>query len=160
MISRSTHLENIKGIVPQGPETICTPPLWTWLSKTKSISNRFALGSLRTHLKREQFAALTQLFCTLLALRRGGPTELRGSSTTMWISTGCVCSPLHCREINMYMRGPFSACLTHQTMMKYSNNYYHRSDLCSCLYLIVSSPSLCVFAALTPHGPIKGLLSG
>lgn len=26
VISGSTHLEHIKGIVPQGPETICTPP--------------------------------------------------------------------------------------------------------------------------------------
>lgn len=103
--SRSTHPEDIKEIVPQGPETICTPLLWTQLSKMKSISNCFALGFWRIHLKWEQFAALMQLFHTSLILRGDGLTDLRRNSTTMWISTGCVCSLLHCRKTKNIQEG-------------------------------------------------------
>lgn len=103
--SGSTHPEDIKEIVPQGPETICTPLLWTQLSKMKSISNCFALGFRRIHLKWEQFAALMQLFHTSLILRGDGLTDLRRNSTTMWISTGCVCSLLHCRKTKNIQEG-------------------------------------------------------
>lgn len=46
MISGSTQPENIKGIVPQGSETIYTPLSWMHLSKVKSNPNCLSVRSL------------------------------------------------------------------------------------------------------------------
>lgn len=122
-ISGPTHLENIKGIVPWGPETICTPPPRTWLFPKR---NPFLIASLWALWGLTWNESNLQPWCSCFVLYsrqdESAPSELRGSSTTMWIYAGCICSSLHCREMNMYtVWGVHSSALDTQTITKNPN---------------------------------------
>lgn len=101
MISGSTQPENIKGIVPQGSETIYTPLSWMHLSKVKSNPNCLSVRSLEDSSEMRPICSLDAVILRLTRVETERRSPLRkaaappcGSTEDAWAAR-CTAGKLY-----------------------------------------------------------------